>query len=80
MNPISTDDIINQALRQPEKERARMAEILISSLEKIVDKNVELAWQEEVTKRLEEIDSGIIKCIPWEEVRDKLRQNASAEN
>ena len=80
MSPIAVDDIIDQALRQPEKERARIAEILISSLEKAVDKNVELAWQEEVTRRLKEIDSGAVKCIPWEEVRDKLRRNASAEN
>ncbi len=80
MSPISVDDIIDQALRQPEKERARIAEILISSLERSVDKNIELAWQEEVTKRLQDIDSGAVKCIPWEEVRDKLRRNASAKN
>lgn len=80
MGPISVDDIIDQALRQPEKERARIAEILISSLEKPANKDIELAWQEEVTKRLHEIDSGAVRCIPWEEVRDKLRRNASAEN
>lgn len=80
MGPISVDDIIDQALRQPEKERARIAEILISSLEKPANKDIELAWQKEVTKRLHEIDSGAVECIPWEEVRDKLRRNASAEN
>mgnify|MGYP001270223953 CR=1 FL=1 len=80
MKPISAEDIIDQALREPEKERARIAEILISSLENSFDKNVEVAWQEEVTRRLKEIDSGAVKCIPWEEVRDKLQRNASAEN
>ncbi len=76
MRPISSEDLIDQALREPEKERARIAEILISSLENSVDKNVEVAWQEEVTRRLKDIDSGAVKCIPWEEVRDKLRRNA----
>jgi len=80
MKPISAEDIIDQALREPEKERARIAEILISSLENSFDKNVEVAWQEEVTRRLKEIDSGAVKCIPWEEVRDKLQRNVSAEN
>ena len=80
MKPISAEDIIDQALREPEKERARIAEILISSLENSFDKNVEFAWQEEVTRRLKEIDSGAVKCIPWEEVRDKLQRNASPEN
>ena len=80
MNTVFADDIIDLALKQPEKERARIAEILISSLEDSVDKNVELAWQEEVTRRLREIDSGAAQCIPWEEVRDQLRRNVSAEN
>jgi len=80
MSTIFVDDIIDLALRQPEKERARIAEIMISSLEDSVDKNIELAWQEEVTRRLKEIDSGAATCIPWEEVRDKLRRNTSAEN
>jgi putative addiction module component (TIGR02574 family) len=80
MNSISVDDIIDQALRQPEKERARIAEILISSPEKSVDRDIELAWQEEVARRSKEIDSGTVKCIPWEEVRDKVRRNASVEN
>ena len=80
MRPISAEDIIDRALREPEKDRARIAEILISSLENSVDKNVEFAWQEEVTRRLKEIDSGAVKCIPWEEVRDKLQRNAGAEN
>jgi hypothetical protein len=64
MNPLSIEDIIDQALKQPEKERARIAEVLISSLEYTVDKNVELVWQKEVARRLQEIDSGVVKCIP----------------
>ena len=80
MNPLSIEDIIDQALKQPEKERARIAEVLISSLEYTVDKNVELAWQKEVARRLQEIDTGVVKCIPWEEIRDRLYKNAVAEN
>ena len=53
MRPISAEDIIDQALREPEKERARIAEILISSLENSVDKNVEFAWQEECNEAFE---------------------------
>ena len=72
MSTNTVDRIIDQALQQPEKERARIAEALISSLDRAPDMDVELAWQEENNKRLREIDSGVVQCIPWEEVRSRL--------
>lgn len=72
--------IIDQALQQPERERARIAEKLISSLDQPTDLDVELAWQKEIGKRLKEIDSGAVECIPWEEVRSKLYENANAQD
>lgn len=74
----TVDGIIKQALRQPEKERARIAEVLISSLDHTPDADVELAWQEEIGKRLKEIDSGKVQCIPWEDTRNRLYENARA--
>lgn len=72
MSINTVDRIIDQALQQPERERARIAEKLISSLDQTTDLDVELAWQKEIGKRLKEIDSGAVECIPWEEVRNKL--------
>ncbi|WP_084605237.1 addiction module protein [Desulfonatronum thioautotrophicum] len=31
----------------------------------------------EINKRIHEIDSGAVKCIPWEEIRDRLYRNAN---
>ena len=72
--------IIDQALQQPERERARIAEKLISSLDQPTDLDVELAWQKEIGKRLKKIDSGAVECIPWEEVLSKLYENANAQD
>jgi putative addiction module component len=33
-----------------------------------------------IDKRLREIDSGTAECIPWEDVRSKLYQNANAQD
>lgn len=33
--------------------------------------DVEAAWDEEVERRVRQIDSGEVKTIPWEEVRAK---------
>lgn len=81
MKRINTvDSIIDQALKQPEKERARIAEKLISSLDQTTDLDVELAWQKEIGNRLKEIDSGAVECIPWEEVRNKLYEKANPQD
>ena len=73
------NEILDNALRQPEKERARIAEKLIASLDVATEPEIELAWQQEIGKRLGEIASGDVKCIPWEEVRDRLYRNAHVQ-
>jgi len=52
MSTNTVDRIIDQALQQSERERARIAERLISSLDQTTDLDVELAWQQEIDKRL----------------------------
>ncbi len=79
MTTAITNEILNKALLQPEKDRARIAEALIASLDIKTDPDIELAWQQEIDKRLSEIDKGVVKCIPWEEVRDRLYKNANAQ-
>jgi putative addiction module component (TIGR02574 family) len=73
------DEILDKALRQPETDRARIAEALIASLDAQSDRDVERAWQHEINNRLHEIDTGTLKCVPWEEVRDRLYRNADVQ-
>lgn len=72
MAKTAAEEILGSALRQPEKERARIAEALIASLDATPDPEVEQVWQREVSRRLEELDSGAVQGLPWEEVRDRL--------
>jgi putative addiction module component (TIGR02574 family) len=45
------------------------------------DEGVEAAWSGEIQRRIEEIDSGKGKMIPYEEVRRRLAARlADAEN
>jgi putative addiction module component (TIGR02574 family) len=77
MNPKS-EAIISDALRMPDEDRALIAERLIASLDHEYEKDVEIAWQTEVQRRAGEIDSGMVTCLPWEEVRARLRRTAHA--
>lgn len=77
MTTAIADEILDKALRQPETDRTRIAEALIASLDAQSDRAVESAWQREINNRLHEIDAGTLKCIPCEEVRDRLRRCAN---
>lgn len=59
------------ALLLPPKERARLAERLLSSLE--VAPEIEEAWAAEVRKRLADWEAGLIQEISWDEARDRMR-------
>jgi hypothetical protein len=37
-----------------------------------VDEDAEEGWREEIRRRLEEIDSGAAKLVPWDEARRRL--------
>ncbi len=65
--------VLEEALKLTAHERAEVAEQLIASLDDEPDPNVEQAWQEEVQQRLQQIERGEVKTIPWEEVQRRLR-------
>jgi putative addiction module component (TIGR02574 family) len=63
--------LLEQALSLSVEEQEALADSLISSLGGKVDEGVQAAWDEEVKRRIEELDSGRAKTIPWEEVRER---------
>jgi len=64
--------IFREALDLPDDERATLAGLLIESLEEEPDGDVESAWAVEAERRWQEIESGAVQTIPWEEVKAKL--------
>jgi hypothetical protein len=67
MNASNIGCFTDRAFQQPEKERTHIAERLISSLAQTTDFDVELAWQMEMGKCLDETDSGAVGWVPWED-------------
>jgi len=65
-----------EALELSASERAQLAHRLIVSLDDDVEDDpaeVERAWEDEIRRRLEEIDAGTAELIPAEEVFAELR-------
>jgi putative addiction module component (TIGR02574 family) len=72
MSP-ETEELLQKALSLPAEERGALASSLIDSLDQAVDEDAELAWQQEISRRMDEIRSGKAKTIPWREVQRKSR-------
>ena len=66
-------ELESKALRLPRRERARLAQRLISSLDPNVDADVDKLWLQEAERRLAELKSGKVAGIPAEKVLRKAR-------
>jgi putative addiction module component (TIGR02574 family) len=66
--------VFHDALELSDNERATLIGLLIESLDAMdePDSDVEAAWAVEAERRWQEIESGAVTTIPWEEVRAKL--------
>ena len=66
-------DIESKALKLSRRERARLAQRLISSLDQEVDADAEKLWLQEAERRLGELKSGKVVGIPAKKVVKKAR-------
>jgi putative addiction module component (TIGR02574 family) len=68
----TTAELLRQALGLDEKDRAMVAGALIESLHGEAEPGAEEAWDKEIKRRVQELDSGAVKTVPWSEVRAQL--------
>jgi putative addiction module component (TIGR02574 family) len=66
-------ELESQALKLSRRERARLAQRLISSLDEEVEADSERLWRAEAERRLAELKSGKVVGIPAEKVLRKVR-------
>jgi len=67
-------ELLKKALTLSTEERAQLVDLLLESLEERHEDPpaVEAAWNDEVARRIAELDSGKAKTIPWEEIRHRI--------
>ena len=66
------DHLIDEALALPPEERSAVALALLDSLDGEDEAGVSRAWADEVQRRREELRSGAVRAIPWDEVKGRL--------
>ena len=65
-------DLFREAAELPDRERAELAGMLIETLDTDTDPNIEVAWAEEIERRVRQLDANEVETIPWEQVRREL--------
>jgi predicted GTPase len=61
-------ELTDEALRLSPQDQLRLARMLLEQSEAVGDLEVEAAWEEEIERRIELVDSGLAKGRPFAEV------------
>ena len=64
--------LLDEARQLPPEEREWLAECLLIRDENLSAAEVESAWDAEIKRRLDEIDSGAVEMIPLEDVLARM--------
>jgi putative addiction module component (TIGR02574 family) len=64
-------DLLKRALALPVDERTALANTLLDSLVD-ADGSVQAAWDEEVARRIQDLQAGKAVTVPWEELHREL--------
>jgi putative addiction module component (TIGR02574 family) len=66
-------ELLQRALGLSDEERAELASTLIDSLDTVFDDDAEAAWQAEIARRVEELQSGRVTTLSWQTVHTRAR-------
>jgi putative addiction module component (TIGR02574 family) len=65
-------ELLKKALELPPTDRAELAGSLIESLDHAEDESVKAAWEAEIVRRMEDLDSGRVKPDSLDEFRRRI--------
>jgi len=69
------DRVVADAMKLPVRDRVRLAQQLVSTIDSEAEKNVEELWFAEAERRLEELHSGKVEGIDADEAFRGVRED-----
>jgi putative addiction module component (TIGR02574 family) len=69
----TVERLAEQALKLPSESRARLADLLVESLDADELGRIDRLWIAEAKRRRDEVRAGRVKTIPGEQARRKVR-------
>ena len=67
--------VLADALRLDDNARAELAAELLASLDGPADANAEHAWDAEIQRRIDAIESGQLALEPWDQIRRRIERD-----
>jgi putative addiction module component (TIGR02574 family) len=71
--------LFKEATELDEADRATLAGLLLESLDHEPAAGVDAAWAEEIERRIQQLESGEVKPVSWDEVRARLLLDEHAD-
>lgn len=70
----TSEQFMPELLKLPARERARIARVLLESLDEGgANPDVDKDWAEEIARRVKSINDGTAEIHDWNEVRERVR-------
>lgn len=73
---MDSKQLLVEALRLTDEERAALAGELLDSLDSEVDPDAEAAWAAEIRRRVNDLEAGRATTVPWSEARRRIHAAA----
>jgi len=65
-------ELLRKALELPFEARAALADSLLESLDETVDASAEEEWEQEIARRIGELDAETVRPVSWSEARHQM--------
>jgi putative addiction module component (TIGR02574 family) len=65
-------ELLRRALELPSEARAALADSLLESLDETVGASAEEEWEQEIARRIGELDAETVRPVSWSEARHQM--------
>lgn len=71
----TVEELVEQAMTLPSESRARIADLLVESLDAEELSRIDRLWAAEATRRRDEVRTGQVETVPGEEALSKVSES-----
>lgn len=69
---MDVDALAHEAAQLPVAEQHALLDRIVDALTSAAERDVAAAWDEEIARRIDDLDRGIAEPVPWAEVQRRL--------
>jgi putative addiction module component (TIGR02574 family) len=68
-----SEQVFSAALELDPDDQSRLLALLIENLDPDSEAGVQVAWEQEIDRRVGQLDRGEVATVAWDEVRNRLK-------